>query len=122
MNNAIIKSLRVEAIFFLLLSIFVYQQCGFSWLLFGVFFLAPDVSMVGYGFGNHVGAVIYNAVHNYAIPVAIGVLGYLTKNEQLMAVALIWAAHISFDRSMAYGLKLASGFRDTHLGRIGGKS
>jgi hypothetical protein len=36
-----------------------------------------------------------------------------------VAVALIWAAHIQFDRMLGYGLKYASGFGDTHLGRIG---
>ena len=117
-----IKLLRVEALAFLLLSVFAYYQSGFSWLLFGVLFLAPDVSMVGYLRGARWGAVVYNTVHNYALPIAAGVLGYSIKSETLLAIALIWAAHISADRSMAYGLKLASGFRDTHLGRIGGKS
>jgi hypothetical protein len=28
-------------------------------------------------------------------------------------------AHIGFDRMLGYGLKHASGFGDTHLGRIG---
>lgn len=122
MNNSIIKLLRVEALAFLLLGVFAYHKSGFSWLLFGVLFLVPDVSMVGYLRGPRWGAVVYNTVHNYALPVALGVLGYSTKSGTLLAVALIWATHISADRSMAYGLKLVSGFRDTHLGRIGGNS
>ena len=44
--------------------------------------------------------------------VPLGVMGGL---------ALIWAAHIGFDRALGYGLKYPSGFGDTHLGRIGGK-
>ena len=87
--------------------------------MFGVLFLAPDLSMAGYLLGPRWGAAIYNTVHNYALPVAIGVLGYSTKNETLLAIALIWVSHISADRSMAYGLKFPSDFRDTHLGRIG---
>jgi hypothetical protein len=38
------------------------------------------------------------------------------------ALALIWLAHAGFDRALGYGLKYASGFRDTHLGRIGHRS
>ncbi|MDU3890869.1 MAG: DUF4260 family protein [Serratia liquefaciens] len=35
--------------------------------------------------------------------------------------ALIWGAHIGFDRALGYGLKYASGFADTHLGGLGRK-
>ena len=119
MNSSIIKLLRVEAVAFLLLSVYVYYQSGFSWLLFAVLFFAPDLSMMGYSFGPRRGAVIYNAAHNYALPIALGALGYFTKHETLVAIALIWAAHISADRFTGYGLKLASSFQDTHLGRVG---
>jgi hypothetical protein len=34
-------------------------------------------------------------------------------------IALIWLAHIGFDRALAYGLKYPVAFGDTHLGRIG---
>lgn len=34
-------------------------------------------------------------------------------------LALILAVHIALDRTLGYGLKHESGFRDTHLGRIG---
>jgi hypothetical protein len=37
----------------------------------------------------------------------------------LGSVALIWIAHIGIDRAMGYGLKYATAFSDTHLGRIG---
>ena len=33
-------------------------------------------------------------------------------------VALIWTAHIGFDRMLGYGLKDVSGFKKTHLQRI----
>jgi hypothetical protein len=32
---------------------------------------------------------------------------------------LIWTSHVGMDRALGYGLKLPSGFQDTHLGRIG---
>ena len=37
----------------------------------------------------------------------------------VLAVALVWCAHIGFDRALGYGLKYAAGFRETHLGRLG---
>ena len=36
----------------------------------------------------------------------------------LLAATAI-AAHVGWDRALGYGLKLPTGFRDTHLGRIG---
>jgi hypothetical protein len=35
--------------------------------------------------------------------------------------ALIWCAHIGFDRTLGYGLKYAEGFGYTHLGRLNNK-
>ena len=37
----------------------------------------------------------------------------------ILSIAMIWLAHIGFDRALGYGLKYASGFGFTHLGRIG---
>ena len=36
-----------------------------------------------------------------------------------LPVALVWAAHIGFDRALGYGLKLPHGFQSTHLGDLG---
>ena len=36
-----------------------------------------------------------------------------------LSLALIWLAHIGFDRALGYGLKYAQGFGWTHLGHIG---
>jgi hypothetical protein len=35
---------------------------------------------------------------------------------QVLGIALIWTAHIGFDRMMGYGLKYATAFGATHLG------
>ncbi len=37
----------------------------------------------------------------------------------LHPIALIWFGHIGVDRLLGYGLKLPTGFQDTHHGRIG---
>ena len=45
--------------------------------------------------------------------------GWRSARRLLQALALIWIAHIGLDRALGYGLKYATGFGDTHLGRIG---
>jgi len=37
----------------------------------------------------------------------------------VLSIAMIWLAHIGFDRALGYGLKYNAGFGFTHLGRIG---
>jgi hypothetical protein len=56
------------------------------------------------------------------IPPAFGPVSAPEGNEtgsSATAGALIWIAHIGIDRALGYGLKYATGFGDTHLGRIG---
>ena len=60
-----------------------------------------------------------NAAHVYVLPLALLVVGFVAGLPAAMAGALIWIAHIGFDRALGYGLKYATGFGDTHLGRIG---
>jgi hypothetical protein len=44
---------------------------------------------------------------------------FATAEPLILSIAMIWLAHIGFDRALGYGLKYASGFSSTHLGRIG---
>ena len=37
----------------------------------------------------------------------------------ILLIAMIWLAHIGFDRALGYGLKYERGFGFTHMGRIG---
>jgi hypothetical protein len=89
------------------------------WYVFAGMALAPDLGMLGYLVGPRLGAVTYNIAHIYAVPLALGFLAIITGNTVLQAVALVWVAHIAFDRLAGYGLKMPSGFADTHLGKIG---
>ena len=66
-----------------------------------------------------VGAVVYNAFHILVWPAILFVAGLYTDSALTMQVAAIWTAHIAMDRALGYGLKLPTGFTDTHLGRIG---
>ena len=110
--------LRVEGITLLALGVLLYRMNGGSWLLFGVLLLAPDLSMLGYLAGPRVGAAIYNAFHTYAMPAVVGASGMIFASPMVVAVALIWFAHIGVDWTVGYGLKYPTSFKDTHLQRV----
>jgi hypothetical protein len=97
----------------------LYGHAGFSWPVFALLFLAPDLSMLAYLAGPRAGALGYNLVHTYALPLPLALAGFALGSPVGSALALIWIAHIGFDRMLGYGLKYVSGFGDTHLGRIG---
>ena len=111
--------LMVEGAALFALGIFAYAKLGFSWWLFAALILAPDLGMIGYLRGPKLGAHLYNALHVTALPLALGVYGYVVGWPLGIALAAIWLAHIGMDRMLGYGLKYESGFADTHLGRIG---
>ena len=111
--------LRLEGLAVLAAATVAYAASGQPWWLFAVLFFVPDVAMAAYLAGPRIGAVAYNAAHSYIGPVALGLAGYLSGRTPIAALALIWVAHIGFDRALGYGLKYASAFGDTHLGRIG---
>jgi hypothetical protein len=114
--------LRVEGLALALLCLWLYALFHQSWWLFAALFLVPDLSALGYLAGPRVGAWAYNAVHSWATPVlAFFVIWYTAGgNTLLLSLPFILGAHIGVDRALGFGLKLPTGFRDTHLGRIGG--
>jgi hypothetical protein len=111
--------LRLEGAFVLFAALAAYTQFGLGWGVFALWLLVPDLSLLGYLAGPRVGATLYNGAHSYIGPVALLVLGALAAMPWAVAGALIWFAHIGLDRALGYGLKYASGFGLTHLGRIG---
>ena len=111
--------LRAEGAALLVVAALLYGRTGESWWLFAVLFLAPDLSFLGFLSGPRLGAIVYNAAHTLIGPVALGVAGLFSAGTLLTALALIWAAHIGFDRLLGYGLKYGAGFGFTHLCRIG---
>jgi len=111
--------LRLEGLVVLLASVAAYAQLGAGWGAFAMLFLVPDLSFLGYLAGARTGAAVYNLAHSYVGPVALLALGTLADLPVVLAIGLIWCAHIGFDRMLGYGLKYASGFAATHLGRIG---
>lgn len=87
--------------------------------MFAFLILVPDISMLGYLIDTKWGARIYNLAHGYFVPLFLGICGYLLNDVLFMQLGVIWFAHISIDRAFGFGLKLESGFKDTHLGKIG---
>ena len=114
------KLIVLEELFLVLLAIFLFRNLGYDWWWFAIFFLAPDLSMVGYLAGSRVGAMTYNFVHHKALAISVYVGGVLLANPLLQFVGLILLAHSSFDRIFGYGLKYSDAFQHTHLGMIGG--
>ncbi len=111
--------LRLEGGAVLAAAAAAYAHAGQGWGMFALLFLVPDLSMLGYLRGPRVGALCYNLGHSYLGPAALGAIGLAASQPLSMALALIWIAHIGFDRLLGYGLKHAAGFGFTHLGVVG---
>ena len=111
--------LRLEGATAFAAAIALYAHAGFSWPLFALLILAPDLAMLPYLIGPRAGAAAYNLVHTYTLSVPVALAGFFFASPVASALGLIWIAHIGMDRMLGYGLKYASGFADTHLGRIG---
>ena len=112
---------RTENLAIAAIVVVVFVRLHFSWWWLPVFFLAFDASMAGYLVNTRAGAVCYNLAHAYVGP-AVLLLSYVLSGTRWCAfIGLLWAFHIAGDRVLGYGLKFASSFQDTHLGRIGGQ-
>ena len=106
--------LRAEAFLELVLAVALFTQLSGQWGLFAMVFLAPDLAFAFYLCGKQAGAIAYNLTHSYAGPLLLAGLAF-TIAPAVLPYALIWAAHVAFDRTLGYGLKYRTGFADTHL-------
>jgi hypothetical protein len=111
--------LRLEGLTLCLGMVLLYTVWGGSWWVFALLFFAPDLSFIAYLADPKTGAVLYNAAHSYMLPVVLMTLGFALPEPLTLSIAMIWLAHIGFDRALGYGLKYQAGFGFTHLGRIG---
>lgn len=112
---------RIEGagVFLAAIALAGVTQSGWPLWAWPLALMAPDVAMLGYLGGPRIGAALYNAAHLYAGGLALALLGLLAGSPDIIAAGGIWLAHVGFDRAAGFGLKMGSGFRDTHLGRIG---
>lgn len=112
--------LRLEGAVVLLAALAAYAHLGGSWGWFAALFLVPDLTLLGYLAGPRVGAALYNAGHSYLAPALLAAVALaVTGPGVALSGALIWVAHIGFDRMAGYGLKYGGRFADTHLGVVG---
>jgi hypothetical protein len=107
--------LHLEGATVFALVLFAYHWSHGSWLLLLLLFLVPDLSMLGYAANARVGAITYNAVHSYVVPLAVAGYSFRANHPTILALSLIWIAHIGFDRMLGFGLKYPTRFKDTHL-------
>ena len=111
--------LKLEELAQLLLAVLVFAHLPFAWWVLPATFLLPDLSMLGYLAGPRVGAISYNLAHHKALAIGVGVAGWALGLPLVVLAGTILLFHSAFDRLLGYGLKYATGFQDTHLGRVG---
>jgi hypothetical protein len=111
--------LRIESAAIAVVGIVAYLSLGGPPLLLVPALLAPDLSALGYLAGPRVGAATYNLVHNWATASVLALAAIVSGELWPLLAGAVVAAHVGMDRALGYGLKLATSFQDTHLGRIG---
>ena len=74
--------------------------------------------VIGYLGSTRLGAYLYNLGHSTLLPAAIVAIGWWQDKSPVVALGLVWLAHIGLDRLIGYGLKYDH-FQHTHLGRLG---
>ena len=118
-RNAPRTLLRAEGFAVLALAVYGFHAIGGSWGWFAALCLTPDLSMLGYLAGRRIGAAAYNSAHSYVGPALLAAAGLTLSAPFVAQIALIWAAHVGFDRMLGYGLKYPTAFGHTHLGSVG---
>lgn len=113
--------IKLEELGLFILGIYLFSLLNYQWWWFLVLILAPDLSMIGYAFGDKIGAYAYNFVHHKGIAVVLYLIGMYCSNNVVELIGIILFAHASMDRIFGYGLKYEKGFKFTHLGEIGKK-
>lgn len=92
--------LRLEGTAAFAASAALYAHAGLSWPLFAALFLAPDLAMLGYLMNSRVGASAYNVAHTTALALPLALFGVFVGRPEILALALIWTAHIGIDRAL----------------------
>lgn len=101
------------------LGIYLFSLLAYQWWWFLVLILTPDIGMIGYLFGNKIGALVYNIFHHKGLAILIYLSGVYLSLPLCQLIGVILFAHASMDRIFGYGFKYDTGFKYTHLGEIG---
>jgi hypothetical protein len=111
--------LRLEGLAALIAAAAIYSRLGGDWIWFVPLLLVPDLSALGYLRSASLGAIVYNAFHNWAVGLAFLGVGLARDVAPVSIAGAILIGHTGMDRAAGYGLKLLSGFGETHLGHMG---
>lgn len=110
--------LHIEGLIVFILCLYFYSYLEFNGILFFILLFSPDIFMLGYFINNRVGAILYNIVHTYSLSILMAMFGFLFSTPVILAIGLIWTAHIGMDRLFGFGLKYPTHFKDNHFNRI----
>lgn len=110
--------IRIEHAALFAVVVYLYRATGAGWGLFFLLFLWPDIGMLGYLMNMRIGSAMYNAAHVTVVPALLAAYSFAMGRGGLLAFALVWLAHIEFDRALGYGLKYPTFFKETHLQRL----
>lgn len=110
--------LHIEGGAVFLAACVLYQHLHGGWLRFALLFFFPDISMLGYLADKRTGAMAYNFIHTYTIPIFLLLALWFFGQVSYIWLAVIWGAHIGFDRLLGFGLKYETSFKDTHLNQL----
>jgi len=110
--------LRMDGGVVFLVSLILFGATHQPWWWVPVLLFVPDAFMAGYAKSTNVGALIYNLGHSYLLPSAVALLGWRAERPLILAMGLIWLAHVGMDRAAGYGLKYDDNFKHTHLGDL----
>ncbi len=98
--------------------VYIVRNEGVSVWYAVIFAVAPDLALfAGMSPGIERGQLhpravpLYNALHNPAGPLLLGVAAALGLGMPWLVAALAWGAHIAVDRAAGYGPRTAEGFQ-----------
>ncbi len=111
--------LRLEGVAIFGFALMAYEFMGFPWGFFILVFFLPDLSWPAYFHSPKAGAILYNTMHSYILPLMLFAYGFFVSSSIANQLAIVWIAHIGFDRALGFGLKYGRGFRYTHFGKLG---
>src|SRR5271156_2009230 len=94
--------LRLEGAAAFAAAIALYAHAGFSWPLFALLILAPDLAMLPYLIGPRAGAAANNLAHTYALSVPLALAGYWLASPLVAALGPVLVAPLGIERIVGH--------------------
>lgn len=116
--SAVRVMIALEGAALLIGAVALYAHTVGDWGAFALLFFVPDLAFIPYMINARLGTWVYNLLHTITAPVLLGLIALAMSWSAGVGLALIWLAHIGMDRTLGYGLKYPSAFKDTHLQRL----